>query len=1304
MKKLTLLCLIACLVWGLTAKTTVTVIDASRLKVVWELPDWELSRQSLDDTQSAPNKGVDSGYLWLKADGMTYDSVQGAPLIPYAEVKAAVPPGGGISISTQKVTEEIISLSQRLLPVPEIVKTEQTDRSNYSIKENLYTESPLAAVQPLDRQTYRTLQFVPIRINPFAYDGKNKLTVRKTIEFIITITGDTRYNTRLGTDDLTSLLAGSVLNPVQAKQWLSSTRQNINYADFSLSDWWVKIETDRDGMHKINQSQLNMLPLADIDSATLRMFTTGGEVQSTSIEYQGPVFREIPIWVAGESDGSFNAGDYILFYGRDRDGLEMNSAVGVNLYFNPYSPAVSYWLTFGGSFAADPLRISPIDAVDNWQDVVTSTPATTRTETEVYQRMPIGFDWYMSKMSGTQNASYDHSLNLEDLDPTQEQTLSMHVRQEYLSNGSNVLHKIQLNVNGADLLNTGGTVQEWAWGGIGAGQTPITITHTGSYFQAGNNNLHINVLRSGTDNLLLNYLQVAFQKRLIKRSKPFEVSIPTTLSNHLVRYSFTGANSDLRVFKTTATTFMHDTREVPVNVDGAGFYFVSSGDVNARYQVVSSSEYLTPVSISRVEPNDLCHEMQQYDNVIITPPEFQTQANELAAIYLQNWSKKSKVVLLDDIFTQFGGGMPDPNAIRMYLSYAVQNYPSPALTSATLLGSGTLDWRNYSAQAANKNHMICYQKIASTSDDYFVMFNTPQYPELAIGRYPAKTTNEMNIMVNNLRQYLDDPQPGMWRNTLLFMADDEFNGGQGGEYYHSNQVQETSELINHGVLVDKIFTIEYDFDEFQNKPKARDDMFSAINEGKLMWFYVGHGSYDKLGSEDYLNGAVDMNKFNNAGKLPLFIAASCDVGQFDSYAFDCLGEKSVMLDNKGAISSITGTRETFAYDNIELFSRFFGYSVNLRNPSGYSLVMAKIAYTGNNTNDEKYAILGDPLLPVIPPQRDSTITFVTNGIDSILNSREQITLDGTFSAQGLNQSASIQAFNCDIVKAMENNSTYTLRGGNLFKGTASVVDSRFHSSFIVPDDVNNGNTGLVLAYLWDAETQKDYINYLFPLSMSDEAVPTDNTDAPQITMTLDSSSAASGSYVDANPVLTAVISDLNGINTTDSPGHSILLILDHNSQPVNVTDLFSYDEDSFTTGSLTYPLSGLSEGEHILQLIAFDNFNRPAVSSMEFNVIKTGKFAITDFLPYPNPMKKAGWFTFVLNESAELQLSLYTIRGKKIQTIKTTASSGYNQIYWDGRDADGDFPANNTYFVKMKATSLSGKHKAESTTKLVIYH
>lgn len=94
--------------------------------------------------------------------------------------------------------------------------------------------------------------------------------------------------------------------------------------------------------------------------------------------------------------------------------------------------------------------------------------------------------------------------------------------------------------------------------------------------------------------------------------------------------------------------------------------------------------------------------------MIITADEFLSQAQSLADTYLQDLGIRSLVLKQSDIFNQFNGGHPDPAAIRQFLRYAYQNYPAPRISSVTLIGLGTLDWRNFAKQAQAKNKLIVY--------------------------------------------------------------------------------------------------------------------------------------------------------------------------------------------------------------------------------------------------------------------------------------------------------------------------------------------------------------------------------------------------------------------------------------------------------------------------------------------------------------------------------------------------------------------------------------------------------------------
>jgi len=91
---------------------------------------------------------------------------------------------------------------------------------------------------------------------------------------------------------------------------------------------------------------------------------------------------------------------------------------------------------------------------------------------------------------------------------------------------------------------------------------------------------------------------------------------------------------------------------------------------------------------------------------------------------------------------------------------------------------------------------------------------------------------------------------------------------------------------------------------------------------------------------------------------------------------------------------------------------------------------------------------------------------------------------------------------------------------------------------------------------------------------------------------------------------------------------------------------------------------------------------------------------ILQLLNYPNPFSTETEFTFVLTGAAvpeELRIRIYTVSGRKIQEIPVPPGEiqiGFNRVYWDGRDRDGDELANGTYFYQVESKS-GGKVQTE---------
>ncbi|MDD4805327.1 MAG: type IX secretion system sortase PorU [Candidatus Cloacimonetes bacterium] len=1290
MRRALLISALLMLALGLTAGVRVIEQTGNSLTVEFLIDDYELIESE--------------DYTRVILTGAGYPEQSGAPSLPSYEFKIGVPPDGDATFSVITSSTKDISLNKRIEPVPYVENEDGMSAYRYEADESLYNTSAGQLLSSRGKHIFRSHPFIPIVIHPFSYDGMNQIRLTTSALIKITLKGNTQQKSPPTADPLAQMVLDQMLNGDDARYWQEQQRAVVNHADFSLSPWWLKVETDKPGMYRINQSHLNGFPLAEIDPRSIRMFSTTGATVNFSPN-PGHEFKEIPIHVVGEADGNFDSGDYVVFYGADRTGWENNDGLQIQsehplqpntMYHNPYSHNRVYWLTFAGDFPGNPLRMNTETATQNWSKEYNYHREVVHVEEETHRRVPVGLQWFMTLMAGRTTTDYTMEVNLPDLLPSPENTLAIRMQQESL--GSGLMHTMNILVNDVP-QHAPDHSHDFTWYSTSVYEATIDSTA----FTAGTNRITFRIVRNNTqDNLLLDYYRITYNRKLVKTNAQFRVN---SFSSQGQKFIFSGASDNMSIY---AVRDDYNVSMMPYDITNGGFSFVVADAEAQSFYVSRAGELYAPVSAQRVTPAVLTNPTTPIQTVIVTPEAFQPQAEQLAQMYEQNWSLSTKVVLQEDIFNHFTGGHPDPAAIRQYVRYLYYNAPAPKIQSLVLLGLGTLDWRNYSGVAAPKNQIMVYQTpltpTPNVSDDYFAMINTINYPEIMIGRYPVRNTTELTTMLSNFRNYTQNPKPGYWRNSIVTLADDFMNGPNTDEYQHTLDLQTLSNLIHPSISNTKIFAEDYDYDQFLNKPKVRDDVFKQINEGKLLFYYVGHGSIDVLGMQNYMTGATDMGRFQNPDMLPLFITASCEVSWFDHWAYESLGQKSVLLDNRGAIASVGCTRKSFAVPNLALMTYFMPSMLNNRNPLGYAMMDAKMRYTSNPTNNEMYVILGDPHLRITPPARDSSMVFSLAGeATNQAHSRDLALVNGTLSAPGLQGSALVQAYDSHYHDTIRTHSV-TRSGNRIFAGEASVVNSDYQAGFFIPDDLIPGSTGVVTAYNWDAATKRDYLSYFSPLSLSDEVLPgaPDNDGAPQISLYLDSYDFREGDTVSSSPTLYARISDANGINLTGSAGHSIIIVLDDSLQPIPVTSYFNYDKDSYTMGSVVYPMEDLSDGPHSVQLIAFDNHNLPSVKTVSFVTNKSSAITLEQLLIYPNPIKTDGYVTFMISEAADITLDVFTMSGRRIRRIEQSVPAGFNKIPYDGRDEMGSKLANNTYFVRLKARNQNGK-TVEKQERLVIY-
>ena len=735
-------------------------------------------------------------------------------------------------------------------------------------------------------------------------------------------------------------------------------------------------------------------------------------------------------------------------------------------------------------------------------------------------------------------------------------------------------------------------------------------------------------------------------------------------------------------------------------------------------EVTNRNSAFSILDFSRKFPKDLTIREDEIECLIISHHDFLSHSDSLANIHFRNFGVISEVVDQQDIFDQYE---EDPIGIRNFIWDCFEDTLGYALQYVILMGSGTNEWEN----STEKNKIMVGDINGLIWDDNFVIFTDnismydDYYPELSIGRLPAQNTSDMDLLMERTRKYIEEPTLGWWKNEILIVADDEhksggFEGIGNTGMNHTLKAQQTADMIKDSIYVDKVLGIEYEFDEYQNKPDARNDMIDKVNEGKLIWYFIGHGNEDVLGDEGYFKGSLHIRLLDNVETLPLFIAASCNVGRFDDVNYDCMAERLLFAPDGGSITSIAAIRGSSPTPNALLMQRFLKNVILDRENQGMALLDAKLNSSSSQiSNNKRYHILGDPLLPIVPSERVGNIYNVPDSVQA----RQTVTVAGNIGNVYQNGVGEIRVYDSEYWLHYENSLLtptgtkvytvdYTRNGNAFFKGMIGLTGGSYESTFIVPDDIRGGEEGRIIMYFQNELEQESFLTFYHPLKLSKIPVDSVSTDEPSVQIWIDSRKFETGDYVSTDPLFIAAISDSNGINISGSPGRRMLLLLDHSEDPddlIDVTSGFVYDLNSHTKGELTWQLSNISEGKHEIQLVVFDNFGVSTIAETDFMATKSDKVAIKDMLPYPNPMQKDGYFTFVITEPADITITIYTITGRKIRTLKQpNCEVNFNKIYWNGRDEDGDKIANGTYFYKLKAKHLQNKKITEKIGKVII--
>ncbi|MEW6686122.1 MAG: type IX secretion system sortase PorU [Candidatus Edwardsbacteria bacterium] len=1276
----------------------------------------------------------EEGYIITLAEGERQREVRevGEPDLPARIILVGIPLGvrPEVHLLTSSFTE---STSEEILPVPRLIAVDSLGavRQVYEKDEKVYDEDAYWPSNPVEIDNIsflRDQRILCLRINPIQYNPVKKLRrICSQVRFAIYFSGTPKLSKELAEDRCFEDVYRALLwNYESAKNWRRG--REISKAPisdpFSGAEVWYKLCTKEEGIYKITYHDLKNAGIdpSQIDPRTIKIYNGGAQPLPKSLTApRSDSLRQIAIFVSGENDGSFDPSDYVLFYGVGLSGwarnqnlcLYLKSGEPVFLHRNPYTDFNIYWFCWGG---ANGLRMQALDGTPvGAQFYPSSFVDTLHLEVDKINPFESGLIWFWQEQRreiDQTERTYRFSFETPPLANNFCHFTGTFVG-DWQRSGEQVsmsTHRLRVNLNNNLVGNL-----EWS-GDPTAGETKIE--GSGNWLNNGQNKIDVTLYKLptevGKDVNFLDWFEIVYQRKyqVWHGSLRFR---PDTSRAGRYRFSISGFLRKPEVLKIINP--FQPSRFINFSFKPDTLIFEDDVDSTDLFFSVDSVNTLSPYSIQLWQPAHLRSSLNGADYLIITPAQFLPPLQRLKEQREKKNGFKVMVIPLYQIYEEFDFGLPDPTAIRDFLRFAVDSPASwnPKPAYCLFVGDASYDYKNLFQWSHPKNLLPCWQvdNLGGQSsfgyafdgfDDGFVYFNSPNIPQMKIGRIAVQSESELNTVLEKIFAYENPETYGVWRNRVIMVADDERTNDYTLpiETGHTTDTENLANSLPRNIDKTKVYLLEYPLysSSPRDKPTARAALVKKWNKGALSVSYLGHGAWFVWAHESVLK-IDDVPTLSNGKKLPVVFIGSCSVGRFDNIRYDCIAENLVKSPRGGAIATIAATRTSTGSSNAALGQRLFnqlffndttaqGKPVDL----GTALFLAK--QSGDFGNNRLYPLLGDPGLRFGRPVQKINLALNPDSLKrkATITASSNIPWTSSFRGYGfLNVFDS--AYRRDTLSI-----SYILPGNPIFQGPITIPNDSLKINFIVPNYLNSGNLGRASLYVWN--NNEDGIGYSESLYVGgiDTTAPIDKI-PPQIKLFWNGLPLRNGEEITPQGMFSAVISDENGINTSGQRRYGqIRLFINRNEN--DLTDRFTYDLDSYQKGSLSYLLSLPEPGEESradsLMLEVWDNFGNSGREAVGVNVVSSLRLTISRAYNFPNPFKEDTYFTFYLNKGARVNIKIYTVAGRLIRTISNIMGiAGYNQIFWDGKDEEGSYLANGVYLYKIIAKRESGEENEETS-------
>ncbi len=288
--------------------------------------------------------------------------------------------------------------------------------------------------------------------------------------------------------------------------------------------------------------------------------------------------------------------------------------------------------------------------------------------------------------------------------------------------------------------------------------------------------------------------------------------------------------------------------------------------------------------------------------VIISHPMFMGKMLDTYISQRQSEGWKIQLVNVEDIYTAYGHGMATPDAIKSYLQVAEKK----GVTHVQLVGASNHDYRDYlglgSVSFIPSIYVFTNPTLSYTPSDTSYVTDANEIPQMAIGRWPARTMEELEAMVNKTLSWKSSGQSAS--HTALFIAGEDEESSMFAQQMDSlaGKLETTGGWSNiTRVYLDDLIKENND-DISTAVTEAREKIIQTLNDGASILAYSGHSSPSKWATDGLLRESDITDLIQNEERTAITLPMACYGTYVETPAVNTMAHQLLSAGENGAVA------------------------------------------------------------------------------------------------------------------------------------------------------------------------------------------------------------------------------------------------------------------------------------------------------------------------------------------------------------------------------------------------------------------